>query len=249
MNICIIPAKINSERVPNKNYKLFKNYIIFNKSLSYKRQSIIKMTIQNLYQIQETFDSVFLSVNDDYENMCIKHYDFDELIQNNNITYFRRNDRNAEEGKELIDVILEVLNANDIKKGICVIVLPTSILMDTADILKSIRMLRKNKFDCVFPVVENESYSEKDLIIKNNKVFYKNSKYSQISSKLCTKTYRHVSEFFTCRIESLLKTKKIITKNNGYILKESLFAQDIDTQEDWKIAEYKYFLKSLFIGI
>ena len=53
-------------------------------------------------------------------------------------------------------------------------------------------------------------------------------------------TYHDAGQFYWCRVENLLLHKKIFTENTVPIEISELEAQDIDNEEDWKIAEIKY---------
>ena len=55
--------------------------------------------------------------------------------------------------------------------------------------------------------------------------------------------YHDAAQFYFGKLESVLKEEKLITKEaKPYIFKDSE-VQDIDNEEDWKIAELKYRLK------
>ncbi len=53
-------------------------------------------------------------------------------------------------------------------------------------------------------------------------------------------TFHDAGQFYWCKTEQLLKSKKILTSNTGGIEISALHAQDIDTKTDWKLAEMKF---------
>ena len=120
-NICIIPAKINSRKIPNKNYLEieFEN----------KKIPLMDLTFREIFKQKSLFDKIYISVNAEYDFLCAKYKWFSTLLKKYNIKFFRRDDENAKDNKQMIDVVLEVLNKTNIKNGICTILSPLSILI------------------------------------------------------------------------------------------------------------------------
>ena len=46
------------------------------------------------------------------------------------------------------------------------------------------------------------------------------------------------------KTEEFLQNRSILTKNTGGIIISEMAAHDIDNEEDWAVAEFKYQLKS-----
>ena len=238
MNICVIPAKTNSLRISNKNY--------IEIEFQNRKIPLMNLTFQEIFKQKSLFDEIYISINAEYNFLCSKYKWFSSLLKKYNIKFFRRNDKNAKDDKQMIDVVLEVLNKINIKKGVCTILSPLSILIKNQDVCQSINLIKNKNYDCVFTVIKNSSTLEKILIKKENKFIYKYKKYAEVDSKKCNEFYTHTGEFFTCRIEKLLKNKKIITDNNFGIVKDEMQVQDIDTFDDLKKACIKYCQLSSF---
>ena len=52
--------------------------------------------------------------------------------------------------------------------------------------------------------------------------------------------YHDCGMFYWYKTDCVLSENKLWTKNSGCIVIDEMDAQDIDTLEDWKIAEFKY---------
>ena len=62
----------------------------------------------------------------------------------------------------------------------------------------------------------------------------------QIRSQDLTPKYFDVGMFYFCKTEIMLAEKSVVTtKTSGYIIDETE-CQDIDTPDDWEMAEMKY---------
>ena len=53
------------------------------------------------------------------------------------------------------------------------------------------------------------------------------------------KAYHDAGQFYWFNVEEILKEKKLFVKNSGVIVLSNSIVQDIDTEEDWKLAEMK----------
>jgi pseudaminic acid cytidylyltransferase len=58
--------------------------------------------------------------------------------------------------------------------------------------------------------------------------------------------YHDCGQFYWMRVDSFLKQKKIFAENTIPFVMQDFEVQDIDTPQDWVIAEFKYkYLESL----
>ena len=53
-------------------------------------------------------------------------------------------------------------------------------------------------------------------------------------------TYHDAGQFYWFRVNKLLKKGSLVTNNTGSLVIDEIQAQDIDSEEDWEIAEFKY---------
>ena len=66
------------------------------------------------------------------------------------------------------------------------------------------------------------------------------SKYKNSRSQDLEAAYHDAGQFYWFNNRVLLNEKKLWTANTGAVILNEMEAQDIDTMEDWRIAEFKY---------
>ncbi len=141
--------------------------------------------------------------------------------------------------KVLIDALNRIEKINNVKYDVVLSLPPTSPFREKKDILKSLRLLIKSKYDSVWTVSKNDSKNHplKQLAIsKENKIKYYLKKGSKIFARqqLNTLYYRDGSAYVITR-ETLLKKKKLITNNTGAVVTKN-FKISIDNYFDLKLA-------------
>ena len=225
-NICIIPARGGSKRIPKKNIKHFLNKPI----ISYT----IKVALNS-----KLFDEVMVSTDDNrIAEIALKY---------GAKVPFKRSKKNSNDYATTFDVLNEVLK--DYKKNnktfdnVCCIY-PCSPFLTTDTLNKAFKLLNENKFDSVFPVVSYNSPIQRALKLTGKKVKMINDIYLNTRSQDLEQSYYDAGQFYWCKVQALLKNKKIFASNSGGLKISELDAQDIDTIIDWKLAELKYKLKS-----
>ena len=55
--------------------------------------------------------------------------------------------------------------------------------------------------------------------------------------------YHDAGQFYWFNVDSVIRKKKLWTNNSAVIKINEIDSQDIDNEEDWKLAEIKYNLK------
>lgn len=220
MNIAIIPARSGSKRIPKKNIKDF-----FGKPmLAYAIEAAKNSGI---------FDTVMISTDSEEIAEIAQKYGAE--------VPFLRSKKNASDTATTYDVLEEVLSTyqeqNIIYNNLCCIYpcvpfLTGNILKDACSFL--------GKYDAVIPVCQYSVPIEWALKIENNILLPFDKEALNIRSQDLTPKYYDAGMFYFCRQEALLKEKTLITSNTyAYILPENI-VQDIDTIDDWKMAELKY---------
>jgi N-acylneuraminate cytidylyltransferase len=221
--LCIIPARGGSKRIPKKNIKDFLG------------KPIIAYSIEAALQ-SKLFDEVMVSTDDDeIAKIAIK---YGAKIP------FIRSQENANDYATTVDVIKEVLQQYDILgksfKTTCCIY-PTAPFVSTNHLINAFDLLIKNDFDCVFPVMTFsfpiQRALKKDL---NNKITLFQPEHLNSRSQDLEKAYHDVGQFYWFNSKTILKKAKLWTDNTGVIEIKESEGQDIDTIEDWKLAEIKY---------
>lgn len=221
-NICIIPARGGSKRIPKKNIREF-----FGKPIiSY----VIDVAIKS-----KLFDQVMVSTDDtEIERIALEY---------GAVVPFKRSEKNADDNAVLADVVLEVLSAykeeGSVFDNVCCI-LPTAPFISTQQLLTSYHKLEKDNFDSVFPVVEFASPIQRSLKIEGQNVEMVWKEHLNSRSQDLDKRYHDAGQFYWLQTDAFLKEKKLFMKNSAGVIIEALHAQDIDSEIDWKLAELKY---------
>ena len=221
--IAIIPARGGSKRIPRKNIKEFygKPIIVYSIEVALK---------------SGLFDEVMVSTDD--EEIARVAIDSGASVP------FMRSNENADDYVGIADVLIEVLAEYKSKKRsfdeLCCI-LPTAPFIKENRIIEAFDKMNEG-FDCVFPILEF-SYPIKRALQKENS----SDKLSMIwpehlntRSQDLPPAYHDSGQFYCANVEAFLEQKSLFTKNSGGIELSDLEVQDIDTPEDWKVAELKY---------
>ena len=220
--VAIITARGGSKRIPRKNIK------------SFLGSPIIKYSIEAALNAN-CFDEVIVST-DDKEIADI-------AVSLGAKVPFMRSSENSNDFASTADVISEViieLEKNDYFFKYACCIYPTAPFITSSILEKAYYMLKDNNADSVIPIVRFDfpilrSFKLEKGIIKMNWPEYMNSRSQDLEP-----AYHDSGQFYFLKVESFKTTKKLFTDNSlGLEIPESE-VQDIDTLEDWKVAEMKY---------
>lgn len=220
--IAIIPARGGSKRIPRKNIKEFCGKPI----LAYSIEAALNSKL---------FDEVMVSTDDTEIADIAKKYGVS--------VPFLRSAETANDFAILKDVLNEVIaKYKELGKSFdefCCI-LPTAPLIETSDIVKSHKILEAEKCVSVIPVVKYSYTIFRSLKIENGKLSMNwPENYSKRSQDL-PDAYHDAGLFYWYN-KKYFEEKIAGFGENAcpYILDEEK-VQDIDTLDDWRIAEMKY---------
>jgi len=221
-NLCIIPARGGSKRIPKKNIKSFLGKPIIVYSIEAAIQSKLFTEIMVSTDCQETA----------------------EIAQEYGAKVpFLRSKENSNDFATTYDVIKEVIDEykkNEVNfKNICCIYACAPFV--TANKLKqAYQELSNRKVDAIFPVIEYSFPIQRAIKINNGKIKLFNTKYLNTRSQDLEKSYHDAGQFYLMKAEKILKKGRIITDNCSSIIITELEGQDIDNDTDWKLAELKF---------
>lgn len=220
-NLCIIPARGGSKRIPRKNIKLFQG------------KPIIAHTIQHVMNAG-LFNEVMVSTDDEeIKQVALK---FGAKVP------FTRSEENSNDFATLSDVLMEVLaNYQKLEKKfdhICC-VLPTSILITPALLDKSFRLLDNNT-STVLPVLRFSYPIQRALKNKEGYLFMSQIEHINTRTQDLETHFHDSGQFYWLKTSDFIKEKKIFTTKTRFIELKEYEAQDIDTPEDWEMLELKY---------
>ncbi len=220
-NLAIIPARGGSKRIPRKNIRNFLG------------KPIIAYSIETALE-SGLFEEVMVSTDDDeIAEVAIKY---------GAKVPFMRSKENADDHATLSDVIEEVkesyISYGKNFEHICCI-LPTSPLLNISVLEDGYTFLKKHNADSVKPVVRFSYPIQRALkIIDEGKVEMIWPENARVRSQDLESAYYDAGQFYWMKFtEGLVGTDK-------YAIEISeLECQDIDTIEDWRMAELKFKLR------
>ena len=224
--LAIITARGGSKRIPNKNIKFFLGKPI----ISYA----IKIAINS-----NLFDEVMVSTDSkEIADISIKY---------GAKVPFLRSDINSNDFATTPDVIFEVINCykklnKKFDLGCCIY--PTAPLITNEELISALELLMYKKFDSVFPVIPFSYPIQRALkVTDQDKVEMVNPKLYRTRSQDLETLYHDAGQFYWFNVNSVIRKKKLWTNNSAVIKINEIDSQDIDNEEDWKLAEIKYNLK------
>lgn len=221
--LCIIPARGGSKRIPKKNIKEFYGKPIIAYSIEAAKNS-------------ELFDEVMVSTDDkEIADIAIK---FGAKIP------FLRTEKTANDFATTFDVIEEVVTKykklNRIFDFTCCLY-ACAPFVSKHRLAESFKILQKQNFDSVFPVISYGFPIQRALKMRNdNKIEFFYPKFSLTRSQDLEQSFHDAGQFYWMNTKKCLQQKKIITNNTGSIVINEMEGQDIDNEIDWKLAELKY---------
>ncbi len=221
-NIAIITARGGSKRIPKKNIKNFCGKPII------------------AYSIEAALNSGVYSevmVSTDSEEIAEIARSYGASIP------FMRSEKTSDDYATTRDVLMEVLSEYE-KLGksfdnmTCIY--PTAPFITAEKLKESMELFIDSHGSLLIPVVQFSYPPQRAYIIEDNKLHLKWEENRYTRSQDLEPFYHEAGQFYTYNISDYLAADGTIRENIvPYILPESE-VQDIDTEEDWKMAEMKY---------
>lgn len=225
-SLAIIPARGGSKRIPRKNIRYFCG------------KPIIAYSIKAA-QDAGCFDEIMVSTDDEEIAEISKYYGA-------SVPFFR-SPETSNDHAGILEVLEEVVESyrSSFEKNydtICCI-LPTAPFIQINDILKAKSIFENKGFDSTFPLVKFSYPILRSLKIEDGKVSMNWPEYYQERSQDLPDSFHDAGQFYWINAPTCFAKKSVFTENIGGIEISELYAQDIDTDEDWKIAEIKFKLQ------
>jgi N-acylneuraminate cytidylyltransferase len=222
--VAIITARGGSKRIPRKNVRSFLGRPI----LAYSVEAALASGL---------FDEVMVS-SDDQEIL--------ELARALGAsTPFTRSPDNSNDTATTADVLLEVLEEyrrrGDEFEHLCCIY-PTAPFVSAEKLRQAHELLRGSGADAVIPVVPFSFPIWRSFKLDGGRLAFNWPENALRRSQDLPPAYHDCGQFYFLRTEPFLAHKRLVMDRTVPIIVSEREAQDIDTEEDWKIAEIKYSL-------
>lgn len=219
--LAIITARGGSKRIPRKNIK------------SFCGKPIICYSIEAALS-SGAFDEVMVSTDDEEIAETAKACGA--------CVPFFRSSQNANDYASTDDVIMEVLKEYEkLGQYFCAFccIYPTAPFL-TGERLKSAMELLKEA-DSVMPVIPFSYPPQRGLLIDDEGLLHRQfPEYAAARSQDLPRIYHDCGQFYACRTAAFLAAGTTDVKNLLPLVLSEMEVQDIDTLQDWEIAEIKY---------
>lgn len=220
-HLAIITARGGSKRIPRKNIKSFCGKPI----LCYSIEAALS---------SGAFDEVMVSTDDEEIAQIAK-------TAGAKVPFFRSLESSGDHATT-DDVIMEVLKAyqqmgRNFDAFCCIY--PTAPFLSKERLRSAMELLKEA--DSVMPVVPFSYPPQRGLVI-NSMGFVERQfpEYATARSQDLSKIYHDCGQFYACRTDAFLAAGTTDVERLVPLVLSELEVQDIDTMEDWELAELKY---------
>lgn len=223
-NLCIIPARGGSKRIPRKNIKPFMGKPI----MAYSIEAALESGI---------FDEVMVSTDD---------ADFAEVARQYGAKVpFMRSAATANDYATTEDVLIEVLDEYK-KQGrefdnLCCLY-STAPFVTSKRLCEAFSNMQQENADAIFTVVAYSYPIQRCLHIVDGKIGMKWPEYQAARSQDLETVYHDAGQFYFARVPQLRIEKDLWMKNCIPLILPETEVQDLDTLTDWQLAEMKFHL-------
>lgn len=220
--IAIITARGGSKRIPHKNRKLFLGKPIMEYSIQAAKEAGI-------------FSEIMVST-DDKEIAGIAEMAGAKVP-------FMRSEKASGDFATTAQVIEEVIGQYEARgetfTDACCIY-PTAPFVTGEKLRDAMLLLEEKAADAVIPAVRFSFPPQRAVVLKEGKLVPKWQEHMLSRSQDLEPFYHDCGQFYCLHIDSFKKQKKLFMDDTLPLIQSELEVQDIDTEEDWKIAELKY---------
>ena len=221
MTICIIPARSGSKRIRNKNIKLFHG------------KPIISYAIQ-LAKSCGLFKRIVVSTDSYNISKIAKKYGAE--------VPFLRSKKLANDFATTSEVVVDCIkriSSQTTKYHFCLY--PTTTLLFKKDLINSFKKIKQNDFDLLIPVLDYNISPYRALkFVGKNRIEYRSKKFSLSRCQDLPRLCHDSGSFYIYKTKNLLKFKNNLPKKTTYYFLDSWRAINIDTESDFKFAEFMF---------
>jgi len=219
MNICIIPARSGSKRIKNKNIK------------SFYGKPIIAWSIE-LAIASKIFDKIIVSTDDKKIANIAKRYGAE--------VPFLRPKKLSNDHTETVPVIahaIEWISKNFIKPTYVCCVYATAPFLEKDDLKKGLKILIKSDSQYTFSATNYSYPIQRSFKINKKRIEMFYPKHYNSRSQDLEEAFHDAGQFYWGLTDAWLNDQPIIGQDSKPIFIPRNRVVDIDTLEDWSIAE------------
>lgn len=221
--LAIITARGGSKRIPRKNIRNFLGKPI----IAYSIESAIK---------SDVFDEVMVSTDDDEIAEIARKYGAK--------VPFKRSAETSNDTATTTDVIIEVLNEYK-KRGIifdyACCIYPTAPFITVESLKSGLDKMLETSTEAAIPVVKYSYPIQRALEIDSEgKLSMLYPEHSRSRSQDLRSCFHDAGQFYWFKVSAIKPDMELLKMKASPIVILETQVQDIDTEEDWSIAEMKY---------
>lgn len=218
--IAVITARGGSKRIPKKNIKEFCGKPI----LAYSIEAALK---------SQMFDEVMVST--DSEEIAKIAIEYGANVP------FMRSEATSNDFATTNDVLVEVFKEYEKRGQIfdeAVCIYPTAPFVTAKKLQDAIRIMEEEGADALTPVVRFSFPPQRGFVVREGSLEFQYPKCAMMRSQDLEPIYHDCGQFYVMKVKNVLEGKK--ARKRVPLIVSELEVQDIDTEEDWKMAEIKY---------
>jgi pseudaminic acid cytidylyltransferase len=214
--VAIIPARGGSKRIPKKNIKLFFG------------EPLITYTLHKLVNLS-IFDEIIVSTDD---------AEIAKISQDCGASTHQRSPEISGDHTPT-DVVLEnIVNVYSLNQDICCLIYPTSVLIPGTYIHEGYKIIKRNPGKIVFSCAKFTSPPQRGFTLNNGVPSSLNPEFRYTRTQDLPDIYYDIGGFYWMYGKNCLKNP--FSKAGNAVLVPEIYAQDIDNEQDWLLAEVKY---------
>lgn len=221
-SVAIITARGGSKRIPRKNIKPFLG------------RPILEYSVEAALQA-DLFEEVMVSTDDGEIAQAAE--------QAGAVVPFLRSGNTAGDFATTADVVEEVLASYEcigrqFQTACCIY--PTAPFVTGDTIRRAMTLLEQEQADCVIPVVKFSFPPQRGVVVQDGRLAPKWPENMAKRSQDLEPLYHDCGQFYCLNVKSFQRQKAIWMEHAVPFIQDEMYVQDIDTPEDWEIAEMKY---------
>lgn len=156
---------------------------------------------------------------------------------------FFRSEKTSNDFAVTSQVLAEVLEEYESRSQrfdrVCCIY-PTAPFITAERLRTAMELLEEKQADSVLPVVRFSFPPQRGVVLEDGFLRFKWPEHRNTRSQDLESFYHDVGQFYCVNVESFREQQVLVMEKTVPLILSELEIQDIDTEEDWKMAELKY---------
>ena len=228
--VAIITARGGSKRIPRKNIRPFLGKPI----IAYVIDAALASGL---------FNDVMVSTDD--EEIAVTARQYGASVP------FLRSTETATDFATTASVLIEVLHQYTQQEtyfDYACCLYPTAPFITPALLDLAFSTMTQKQFDTVYPVQRFGFPIQRAVFLRDSTVQWFQPEHALTRSQDLEPAYHDAGQFYFVNVPAFQQSHRLITDNSGGIVISEMDAHDIDSEEDWRIAEFKFTLKTMHDG-